>query len=227
MACCWLHGLLCSLRNGGQPNNHVRYDHLATSNTHSSRFLTPVLAVVIALALITAHWERDVRSDIKSQVPRTYSTWRPRAVKARKGRHAHQSRKVLRLPLAGNGEAPRPASVQSFFATSGCGEGSRFFFCLVMRRVLGFSSGFPARHGAQPGGHVARHSRAVSGLPWSYTPSRERGTSTGLTSIRVAPYGKQGAHNLGVGLSIILSTGGLRWIELEDSMRRSGRDDSA
>ncbi|GFO31433.1 hypothetical protein PoB_005793800 [Plakobranchus ocellatus] len=37
----------------------------------------------------------------------------------------------------------------------------------------------PARHGAQPGGHVARHSSAVSGLPWSYTPSRGCGTSTG------------------------------------------------
>ncbi|GFN91500.1 hypothetical protein PoB_001800600 [Plakobranchus ocellatus] len=31
----------------------------------------------------------------------------------------------------------------------------------------------------------------------------------------------------GGGPSIILSTGGLRWIEGEDSMRRSGRDDSA
>ncbi|GFO50020.1 hypothetical protein PoB_007652500 [Plakobranchus ocellatus] len=54
---------------------------LATSNTYSSRFLTPVLAVAIVLALIAAHWERNVRSDIKSQVPRTYSTWRLRAVK--------------------------------------------------------------------------------------------------------------------------------------------------
>ncbi|GFO31440.1 hypothetical protein PoB_005794500 [Plakobranchus ocellatus] len=45
--------------------------------------------------------------------------------------------------------------------------------------------------------------------------------------IRVAPHGKQGAHTVGVGLSIILSTGGLRWNEVEDSMRRSGRDDSA
>ncbi|GFO23763.1 hypothetical protein PoB_005026800 [Plakobranchus ocellatus] len=51
----------------------------ATSNTHSSRFLTPVFAVAIALALIAAHWERDVRSEIKSQVPRTYSTRRLRA----------------------------------------------------------------------------------------------------------------------------------------------------
>ncbi|GFO41233.1 hypothetical protein PoB_006773800 [Plakobranchus ocellatus] len=54
---------------------------LATSNAYSSRFLTPVLAVAIALALIAAHRERDVRSDIKSQVPRTYSTRRLRAVK--------------------------------------------------------------------------------------------------------------------------------------------------
>ncbi|GFO31015.1 hypothetical protein PoB_005752000 [Plakobranchus ocellatus] len=54
---------------------------LATSNAYSSRFLTPVLAVAIALALIAAHRERDVRCDIKSQVPRTYSTRRLRAVK--------------------------------------------------------------------------------------------------------------------------------------------------
>ncbi|GFO39120.1 hypothetical protein PoB_006562500 [Plakobranchus ocellatus] len=26
-SCCWLQGLLCSLRNGGQPNSHVRHDH--------------------------------------------------------------------------------------------------------------------------------------------------------------------------------------------------------
>ncbi|GFO04052.1 hypothetical protein PoB_003055700 [Plakobranchus ocellatus] len=148
-----------------------------------------------------------------------------------------------------------------------------------MRRVLGFSSRAPVRHGVQPGGHVARHSSTVSGLPWSYTPSRGCGTSTGidpspiqrkLTSrlgsvgqrclpsqekevakgacwsvtatiawpsppqppgstpppIQVAPRGKQGAHTVGVGLSIIPSTGGLLWIEVEDSMRRSGRDDS-
>ncbi|GFN82300.1 hypothetical protein PoB_000880600 [Plakobranchus ocellatus] len=31
----------------------------------------------------------------------------------------------------------------------------------------------------------------------------------------------------GMGLSIIPSTGGLRWVEVEDSMRRSGWDDSA
>ncbi|GFO23776.1 hypothetical protein PoB_005028100 [Plakobranchus ocellatus] len=40
--------------------------------------------------------------------------------------------------------------------------------------------GLPARHGAQPGGHVVRHSSAVSRLPWSYTPSRGCGTSTGV-----------------------------------------------
>ncbi|GFO36307.1 hypothetical protein PoB_006281200 [Plakobranchus ocellatus] len=45
--------------------------------------------------------------------------------------------------------------------------------------------------------------------------------------IRVATHSKQGAHTVGVGLSIILSTRGLRWIEVENSMRRSRRDDSA
>ncbi|GFO29331.1 hypothetical protein PoB_005583600 [Plakobranchus ocellatus] len=45
--------------------------------------------------------------------------------------------------------------------------------------------------------------------------------------IRVTPHGKQGAYTVGMGLSIIPSTGGLRWIEVEDSVRRSGRDDSA
>ncbi|GFO15024.1 hypothetical protein PoB_004152900 [Plakobranchus ocellatus] len=40
---------------------------LATSNAYSSRFLTPVLAVAIALALIAAHRERNVRSDIESR----------------------------------------------------------------------------------------------------------------------------------------------------------------
>ncbi|GFO19558.1 hypothetical protein PoB_004606300 [Plakobranchus ocellatus] len=54
---------------------------LAMFNTYSSSFLTPVLAVAIALALIAAHRERDVWADIKSQVPHTYSTRRLRAVK--------------------------------------------------------------------------------------------------------------------------------------------------
>ncbi|GFO46806.1 hypothetical protein PoB_007331100 [Plakobranchus ocellatus] len=67
--------------------------------------------------------------------------------------------------------APRAASVEGFFATSGCGEGS------------------------------------------------ERSTPP---PIRVAPNGKQGAHTVWVALSIIPSTGGLWWIEIEDSMRRSG-----
>ncbi|GFO47898.1 hypothetical protein PoB_007440300 [Plakobranchus ocellatus] len=40
---------------------------LATSNAYSRRFLTPVLAVAIALALIAAHRERDVRSYTKCQ----------------------------------------------------------------------------------------------------------------------------------------------------------------
>ncbi|GFO26994.1 hypothetical protein PoB_005349900 [Plakobranchus ocellatus] len=48
-----------------------------------------------------------------------------------------------------------------------------------MGHVLRFSSRVPS-HGAQPGGHVARHSSAVLGLPWSYTPSRRCGTSTGI-----------------------------------------------
>ncbi|GFO26997.1 hypothetical protein PoB_005350200 [Plakobranchus ocellatus] len=38
--------------------------------------------------------------------------------------------------------------------------------------------GLPARHRAQPKGHVARIPSAVPGLPWSYTPSRGCGTST-------------------------------------------------
>ncbi|GFN74858.1 hypothetical protein PoB_000136400 [Plakobranchus ocellatus] len=40
--------------------------------------------------------------------------------------------------------------------------------------------GLPARHGAQPRGHVGRISSAVPGLPWSYTASRGCGTSTGI-----------------------------------------------
>ncbi|GFO17272.1 hypothetical protein PoB_004377700 [Plakobranchus ocellatus] len=39
--------------------------------------------------------------------------------------------------------APRAASVQGFFATSGSGEGSGVFFYLVMGYVLRFSSRAP------------------------------------------------------------------------------------
>ncbi|GFO12737.1 hypothetical protein PoB_003924200 [Plakobranchus ocellatus] len=45
---------------------------LATCNTCSSRFLTPVLAAAIALGLIAVHRKRDVWSDIKSQVTCSY-----------------------------------------------------------------------------------------------------------------------------------------------------------
>ncbi|GFO37333.1 hypothetical protein PoB_006383800 [Plakobranchus ocellatus] len=45
---------------------------------------------------------------------------------------------------------------------------------------LNSAPGFPAHHGAQPRGHIARLSSAVSGLPWSYTPNRGCGTSTGI-----------------------------------------------
>ncbi|GFN90608.1 hypothetical protein PoB_001711400 [Plakobranchus ocellatus] len=72
-SCCWLHGLLGSLRNVDQFDMST----LATSNTCSiSKFLRPVLAVAIAWALIAAHRVRDVRSDIKSQLHRTYSSRR-------------------------------------------------------------------------------------------------------------------------------------------------------
>ncbi|GFO49499.1 hypothetical protein PoB_007600400 [Plakobranchus ocellatus] len=54
---------------------------VATSNAYSSKFLLPVLAMAIALELIAAHREGDERSDIKSQVPRTYFTQRLWAVK--------------------------------------------------------------------------------------------------------------------------------------------------
>ncbi|GFO48311.1 hypothetical protein PoB_007481600 [Plakobranchus ocellatus] len=50
---------------GISPTNTFDMINLATSNTYSNM----------------AHWERDERSDIESQVPRTYSTRRLQAVK--------------------------------------------------------------------------------------------------------------------------------------------------
>ncbi|GFO07072.1 LOW QUALITY PROTEIN: hypothetical protein PoB_003357700 [Plakobranchus ocellatus] len=68
------------------------------------------------------------------------------------------------------------------------------------------------------------------GACWSVTatiagPSPPQPPGSTPPPIRVAPHSKQDAYTVGVGLSIIPSTGG-RWIEVEDSMRRSGRDDS-
>ncbi|GFO48537.1 hypothetical protein PoB_007504200 [Plakobranchus ocellatus] len=54
--------------------------------------------------------------------------------------------KVGRSPaflLLATEAAPRAASVQDFFATSGCGEGSEGFFILIHRRFLIFSSRAP------------------------------------------------------------------------------------
>ncbi|GFO19366.1 hypothetical protein PoB_004587100 [Plakobranchus ocellatus] len=77
--------------------------------------------------------------------------------------------------------APRAASVQGFFATSGSGEGSGWFFLFSYEEGFRIQlQGSPPTRRAQPGGHVARHSSAVSGLPWSYTPSRGCGTSAGI-----------------------------------------------
>ncbi|GFN98875.1 hypothetical protein PoB_002538100 [Plakobranchus ocellatus] len=59
----------------------VTFDMTTLAISNSSRFLTPVLAVAIALAFTAAHRERNVRSDIESQVSCTYSTRRLRAVK--------------------------------------------------------------------------------------------------------------------------------------------------
>ncbi|GFO47380.1 hypothetical protein PoB_007388500 [Plakobranchus ocellatus] len=44
---------------------------------------------------------------------------------------------------------------------------------------------------------------------------------------RVAPHGKQGAHVVGLGLSIMSSNRGLQWIELGDCRRRSRQDNCA
>ncbi|GFN92612.1 hypothetical protein PoB_001911800 [Plakobranchus ocellatus] len=215
--------MACSPENFGQVLLLAAWSPLQFTQW-GSRFLTPVFPVAIALALIAAHRERDVRSDIESQVLRAYFIRRLRAVE-------------------------------------GCGEGSEGGF---FKSSGGFSDSAPgllARHGAQPRGHVARHFSAVSGLTWSYTPSRGCGTSTGMdpspiqrkmtsrlgsvgqrcppvsgegsgqggmlmsdshycravttsTSrihpIRITSHWKQGAHTLGMGLSIISSTGGLR-----------------
>ncbi|GFO46800.1 hypothetical protein PoB_007330500 [Plakobranchus ocellatus] len=89
------------------------------------------------------------------------------------GRYAYQSRKVLRLPPAGNRDSPT-----SFFASSGLGKGSGFFFLDVMTGFSYSAPELPVRHRAQPRGHVVRHSSAVSGLPWSYTLSKGCGAST-------------------------------------------------
>ncbi|GFN82089.1 hypothetical protein PoB_000859500 [Plakobranchus ocellatus] len=80
-SCCWL--LVSSAVYAMGVSRTVTFDMttLAASNAYSSRFLTPALAMAIALALIAAHRERNVRSDIESQVPRTNSTWRLRAIK--------------------------------------------------------------------------------------------------------------------------------------------------
>ncbi|GFO46817.1 hypothetical protein PoB_007332200 [Plakobranchus ocellatus] len=40
--------------------------------------------------------------------------------------------------------------------------------------------GLHARHRAQPRGHLVQHSSTVSKLPWSYTPSRGCGASSGI-----------------------------------------------
>ncbi|GFO15047.1 hypothetical protein PoB_004155200 [Plakobranchus ocellatus] len=56
---CWLRGLLGY-------GDLLNMTTLATSNTHSSRFLTPVLAIAIELVLIAAHWEQDVVQRIRA-----------------------------------------------------------------------------------------------------------------------------------------------------------------
>ncbi|GFO32880.1 hypothetical protein PoB_005938500 [Plakobranchus ocellatus] len=95
----------------------------------------------------------------------------------------------------------------------------------------------PARHGAQAGGHVARHPSAVSGLPWSYTPSRECGNSTGIDpshiqrkmTSRLGSVGQRcpPVSGEGSGQGGILMNSTWEEKEVEDSRRRSRRGDSA
>ncbi|GFN87450.1 hypothetical protein PoB_001395600 [Plakobranchus ocellatus] len=76
--------------------------------------------------------------------------------------------------------APRAASVQGFFATSGCGKGSDgvSFWISEGGFMIQLQGSPPATEPNQ--GDTLRHSSAMSGLPWSYTPSRGCGTSTGI-----------------------------------------------
>ncbi|GFO29611.1 hypothetical protein PoB_005611600 [Plakobranchus ocellatus] len=71
-------------------------------------------------------------------------------------------------------------------------------------------------------GDTLRGTPALSGLPWSYTPSRGCGTSTGIDP---SPIQRKMTSRLGSVDSIPDST----WEEkeAEDSRRRSRRDDSA
>ncbi|GFN74634.1 hypothetical protein PoB_000114000 [Plakobranchus ocellatus] len=78
--------------------------------------------------------------------------------------------------------APRAASVQGFFASSGHGDGQGLFFFKSLGSSLDSAPELPDCHGAQPRKHVPRHSSVVSRLPWSYTPSRGCGTATGIGS---------------------------------------------
>ncbi|GFO31033.1 hypothetical protein PoB_005753800 [Plakobranchus ocellatus] len=93
-----------------------------------------------------------------------------------------------------------------------------------MRRVLGFSSRAPhPPRSPTRGTRCTALQRCVRATLELFPQQRD----LPFPPIRIALHRKQGAHTVGVGLSITASTGGLRWIEVEDSMRRSGRDNSA
>ncbi|GFO13743.1 hypothetical protein PoB_004024800 [Plakobranchus ocellatus] len=97
---------------------------LATSNTYSSRFLTPVLP----LALKAAHWEPNIQSAIESQVPRMYSIRRLHTVqhqdnKLAKGDTLISVRRSSALLLLTTEIAPPAASVQGSSPRRDMGRG--------------------------------------------------------------------------------------------------------
>ncbi|GFN88410.1 hypothetical protein PoB_001491600 [Plakobranchus ocellatus] len=108
------------------------------------------------------------------------------------------------------------------------GRGQRGFFFIHEGGFMIQLQGSPPATEPNQGDTLRGTPALCQGYPGAILPAEGLGPLLGLTRalFRVAPHGKQGAHTVGVGLSIIPSTGGLRWIEVEDSVR-SGWDDSA
>ncbi|GFO22885.1 hypothetical protein PoB_004939000 [Plakobranchus ocellatus] len=108
--------------------------------------------------------------------------------------------------------APRAASVQGVFASSGCGVGlglffGGFFFCHV--RFSYSAPGLPVRHRAQLREYVAWHSSAVPGLNsqqrvWDSTwidpsPIQRKLTSPlGSVGRRCSPVSREGNGQRGI-----------------------------
>ncbi|GFO29527.1 hypothetical protein PoB_005603200 [Plakobranchus ocellatus] len=164
----------------------------ATSNACSRRFLTPILAVAIALALKAAHWEWDVLGSFRlSKLQGSPPTTEPNQADTLLGTPA-LCRGYPGAIVPAEGVGPLLGLTQALFREN---EPADWAVCIGTALL------------SQEKEMAKEACWLVIATIAGPSPPQPPGSIPPL--IRVAPHGKQGAHAVGMGLSISPSTRGL------------------